>query len=134
MKKEEQLKNLIARVQKHPDLEERIEAILDIMENTSGEFITADQTEEKAIEEVQKLGQELLRRWAFNQQDKSVEIAKKTHPNVEKHGKKLYWQTRLGRIEIEEIIMKHKTLVGRHATNNRIAQPSAHGKPKGSIR
>ena len=76
------------------------------MENTSGEFITADQAEEKAIEEVQKLGQELLRRWAFNQQDKSVEIAKKTHPNVEKHGKKLYWQTRLGRIEIEEIIMK----------------------------
>ena len=53
MKKEEQLKNLIACVQKHPGLEERIEAILDIRENTSGEFITADQAEEKAIEEVQ---------------------------------------------------------------------------------
>ena len=80
------------------------------MENTSGEFITADQVEEKAIEEVQKLGQELLRRWAFNQQDKSVEIAKKTHPNVEKHGKKTLlaneiWKNRNRRNNHESLIL-----------------------------
>lgn len=88
MKKEEQLKYLVERIQAYPGLEERIEAILDIMENKSGEFTTADQAEGKAIEEVQKLGQELLKGWALSQQDKSIDTAKKTHPNVKKHGKK----------------------------------------------
>ena len=41
----EEVKNLLARIQAHPGLEERIEAILDIMENKSGEFITADEAE-----------------------------------------------------------------------------------------
>lgn len=88
MKKDENLRSLLARVQAHPGLEERIEAILDIMENESGEFTTADQAEGKAIEEIQKLGQELLRGWALNQQVKSVKTAEQTHPSVKKHGKK----------------------------------------------
>lgn len=88
MEKDVFLKNLLARIQAHPGLEERIEAILDLMENKSGEFITADQAEGKAIEEIQKLGQELLKGWALNQQDKSIKIAEQMHPNIKKHGKK----------------------------------------------
>lgn len=90
MKKEDYLKNLVARIQAYPGLEERIEAILDIMENNYGEFTTADQAEGKAIEEIQKLGQELLKGWALSQQNRSLEVAKKTHPNLKKHGKKNY--------------------------------------------
>lgn len=88
MTNEEKLKILLARVQAHPGLEKRIEAILDIIENTSGDLITADQAEGKAIEEVNKLGQELLKEWALNQHDKAIETAKSTHPNAKKHGKK----------------------------------------------
>ena len=84
----EEVKNLLARIQAHPGLEERIEAILDIMENKSGEFITADEAEGKAIVEVQKLGQELLKGWALNQQNKAIKLAEETHPNMKKHGKK----------------------------------------------
>ena len=77
-----------ARIQAHPGLKERIEAILDIAENKSGELITADQAEGKAIEEIQKLGRELLKEWAVNQQVKATEIAKKTHPSAKNHEKK----------------------------------------------
>ena len=88
MNKEEQLKILVTRIQAQPGLEERIESILDIMENKSGEFITADEAEQKAIEEIQKLGQELLRGWALNQQNQAVKTAEQTHKNAKKHGKK----------------------------------------------
>jgi hypothetical protein len=88
MTTEENLKILVSRIQAQPGLEKRIEAILDIIENKSGEFITADQAEGAAIEEIRKLGQELLRGWALNQHNKATETAKQTHPNIKKHGKK----------------------------------------------
>lgn len=79
---------ILARIKAHPGLRERIKAILDIAENTSGELITADQAEGRAIEEVKKLGQELLKEWAVQQHEKAIETAKKTHPNAKKHEKK----------------------------------------------
>jgi hypothetical protein len=88
MRNEESGKILAARIQAHPGLEKRIEAILDIVENKSGELITANQAEGAAIEEVRKLGQELLKEWALSQHDKAVEIANRTHSNARKHGKK----------------------------------------------
>jgi hypothetical protein len=84
----DELKVLVTRIRAHPGLKERIEAILDIAENKSGELITADQAEGKAIEEVKKLGQELLKEWAVQQHIKAIETAKKTHPNAKKHEKK----------------------------------------------
>jgi hypothetical protein len=79
---------ILSRIKAHPGLKERIRAILDIAENTSGELITADQAEGKAIEEIKKLGQELLREWAVQQHDKAIETAKTTHPNAKRHEKK----------------------------------------------
>lgn len=79
---------ILARIKAHPGLRERIKAILDIAENTSGELITADQAEGKAIEEVKKLGQELLKEWAVQQHEKAIETAKKTHSNAKNHEKK----------------------------------------------
>jgi hypothetical protein len=88
MTTEENLKILVSRIQAQPGLEKRIEAILDIIENKSGELITADQAEGAAIEEIRKLGRELLRGWALNQHDKATETARQTHPNTKRHGKK----------------------------------------------
>jgi glycogen synthase len=84
----ENLKILVSRIQAQPGLEKRIEAILDIIENKSGELITADQAEDAAIEEIKKLGQELLKGWALNQHDRATETAQQTHSNTKKHGKK----------------------------------------------
>ncbi len=51
--------------------------------------MTADETEGKAIEAIQKLGQELLKGWALNQQDQAVKRAEQTHPSAKRHGKKI---------------------------------------------
>jgi hypothetical protein len=79
---------ILERIKAHPGLRERFEAILDIAENKSGELITADQAEGKAIEEVEKLGQELLREWALKHQKKAIEKTKETHPHARSHEKK----------------------------------------------
>jgi hypothetical protein len=89
---------ILERVKAHPGLRERFEAILDIAENKSGELITADQAEGKAIEEIEKLGQELLKEWALKRQEKSLEKAKETHPNAKNHEKKSF----IGRRRLEK--------------------------------
>jgi hypothetical protein len=81
-------KKILKRINAHPGLRERFEAILDIAENKSGKLITADQAEGKAIEEIEKLGQELLREWALRRQDQAIEQAKETHPHAKRHEKK----------------------------------------------
>ncbi len=71
---------------------------MDIAENKSGELITVDQAEGKAIEEVEKLGQELLKEWALKRQEKAIEKAIETHPNAKSHEKKSF----IGRRRLEK--------------------------------
>lgn len=76
------------KLEKYPRLKKRFDEILNIAENSSGELVTADEAEAKAIEEVRKLGQELLKEWAVTQHEKAIQNAKKEHPKVRKHLKK----------------------------------------------
>lgn len=71
-----------------PTLRKRFEEILDIAHNTSGDLITADEAEAKAIVEVRKLGQEVLQEWAINQHERVIETTKKENPGIKKHKKK----------------------------------------------
>ena len=87
MTREEDLK-FLEKLNSTPALRKRFEEILNIAHNTSGELITADEAEAKAIEEVQKLGQEVLKEWAVSQHEKAIEAAKKNHPNAKKYIKK----------------------------------------------
>jgi len=50
---------LVSRLDKHPSLKARFEAILDVAENTHGNLISADEAEQRAIEQVRQLGNEL---------------------------------------------------------------------------
>lgn len=87
MTTEDDLK-LLDKLNSNPILKKRIEEILNITHNTSGELITADQAEEKTIEEVQKLGREVLRGWAVNQHEKATKRIKEEKPKAKKHIKK----------------------------------------------
>lgn len=71
-----------------PILRKRFEEILNIAHNTSGDLITADEAEAKAIEEVRKLGQEVLREWATNQHEKIVETSRRENQKIRNHVKK----------------------------------------------
>jgi hypothetical protein len=63
-------RNLLERLEKHPELKERFKMILDIVENVSGEVEKADEAERRAIEAVRQLGNEIVHGWAQRQQQK----------------------------------------------------------------
>jgi hypothetical protein len=85
---ERKKRSLEERLQGNPALRNRLESILDIAENVNGEFKTADEAEERAIEELRRLGNELLQEWAINQEKKAVEDLVKQTERPVGHGKK----------------------------------------------
>jgi len=77
-------RNLLERLEKHPELKERFEMILDIVENASGDVEKADEAERRAIEAVRQLGNEIAQGWAQRQHqkkedecDQKVELSRK---------------------------------------------------------
>lgn len=58
---------LINRLTQHPELMDRFESILDVVENKYGDMEIADDVEERVIGEMQKLGNKTLEGWAKNQ-------------------------------------------------------------------
>lgn len=84
----EKIIKLIKRLEKYPHLEARIEALLDVAENSSGKLDRADDAEEKLIVEVRKIGNELLTTWATNQEEKKHKAAKSKKSDLKLHSKK----------------------------------------------
>ena len=72
----------------HPVLKKRFEEILNVAENTSGDIITADEAEGRAIEEVKKLGKEIMKEWAISQHEKQLLKTQNESPKARKHTKK----------------------------------------------
>ncbi|MGH9944658.1 MAG: hypothetical protein ACRD9R_20110 [Pyrinomonadaceae bacterium] len=55
---------LTARLKQHPELSGRIERLLEIVENTDGDSLTADEVEERVVEEVRRIGHDVVQGWA----------------------------------------------------------------------
>ena len=80
-------RNLLERLEKHPELKERFEMIVDIVENAAGDVEKADEAERRAIEAVRQLGNEIVHGWAYGQhQKKENEYEQK--PDVSRKEKK----------------------------------------------
>jgi hypothetical protein len=60
----QQLSDFSQRLAQHPELFERFHMLLSIVENADGDAFTADQAEQKVIEEIRLLGQRALTDWA----------------------------------------------------------------------
>jgi len=86
----EQDKVLLARLNQNPQLRQRVEELLNIVENTEGGSLNAHKAEQSVIDELQKLGNDVLHSWA----DHAVkESTKKLHNDVSglhKKGKKKF--------------------------------------------
>lgn len=78
--------NFLNRLEKQSHLRKRFEEILSVAE--SDDIITADEAEERAIEETRKLGQEMLQEWATKQHDRQIHKAIENHPEAKRQGKK----------------------------------------------
>jgi len=56
--------DFLERLQCHPFLKARFETLLDIVENSSGDVLKADQAEERVFEEIRQMGQQAIEAWA----------------------------------------------------------------------
>jgi len=78
--------NLEQRLSKHPHLKNRIEQLLKIVENADGDLKKADDAEKRVIEELRKMGNEVLHDWAANRENQEAEAS--TKKSLAKNGKK----------------------------------------------
>ena len=62
--------DFLDRLHRHPDLQAEFAALLDIVENASGDASKADEAEELVAQELQRLGQQALHSWARRKQQK----------------------------------------------------------------
>lgn len=79
---------LDARFASRPQVYARLQKIADMMDQAIAEGCTADEAEARAIEQVQKLGGELLGDWASEKQQRSVRESQRENPSAIKHIKK----------------------------------------------
>jgi len=71
-----------------PQVYERLQKIADMMDQAIAEGCTADEAETLAMEQIQKLGGELLGDWAREKQQHSVAESQRENPSAIKHIKK----------------------------------------------
>ncbi len=81
-------KSFEERLRDYPELKERFEAILEIAEAEGNELKRADDAEQRAIEEVRKLGNEVMHAWARRRESHNVTELTEERPKVTRHGKK----------------------------------------------
>jgi hypothetical protein len=56
--------DFLDRLQRHPDLQVEFEALLQVVENSQGDVVKADQAEELVAQRLQLLGQQAIQSWA----------------------------------------------------------------------
>jgi hypothetical protein len=79
---------IIEKMREYPELKERFEQLIAIVENTKGDATRADDAEYQVIEQMRKLGQDTLQSWANRQSKKMVERVSEQKPNMRRHVKK----------------------------------------------
>ena len=52
------------RLQRYPELQAKFEALLNVVENSSGDVVKADEAEERVFQEIRLLGLQALQSWA----------------------------------------------------------------------
>jgi hypothetical protein len=60
------------RLIQHPELEAKIEELLDVVDNRSGEANKADDAEDLIWEELRQIGQRAMQEWAERKQERIV--------------------------------------------------------------
>lgn len=67
--------NLEERLRAHPGLYERINRLLQVVENAAGDVDKAADAERRVIEELRQMGQEVLQGWAVRRQEVVEQVA-----------------------------------------------------------
>ncbi len=81
-------RSLEERLVAHPHLRERIESLLGIVEDASGDLDRADAAEQRVIDELRRLGSDALHAWASGKAQEKEQQAREGEDPVSGHGKK----------------------------------------------
>jgi hypothetical protein len=84
----QQGRSLDERFKSRPQVYARLQQIADMMDRAMADGCTADQAEAMTVEQIRKLGGELLSDWAEDKHTRSVEQAQEEHPQAIRHAKK----------------------------------------------
>ncbi len=60
----------LARLQRHPELQAKFDALLDVVENAAGDASKADEVEQRVFEELRLMGQQAIQAWAARKQQR----------------------------------------------------------------
>jgi len=71
---------LLAALHQHPELKERVLAIMRLAAGQEGSARTADEIETLLIEEMRQLGQQAMRQWAQEQAGRVASEVRQQHP------------------------------------------------------
>ena len=82
------IKSLDERFAHRPHTYRRLQEIADQMDQAIANGATADEAEAIAVEQIQKLGGEMLADWAEAKQQDALKQARTSHPESIKHIKK----------------------------------------------
>ena len=85
---------LLTRLNHHPALRERLESLLNIVENVAGDCAKADAAEQAVIEELRKLGNVALHGWAEQAVHHAAATVRRQQPELQGSGKKKSGGTR----------------------------------------
>jgi hypothetical protein len=78
----------LTRLNHHPHLRDRMEALLNIVENATGDWTKADAAEQAVIDELRKLGNVALQGWAEQAVQKATATVRQQHPALQGNGEK----------------------------------------------
>jgi len=80
--------NFVERLNKHPRLRDRMESLLNVVENVDGKCRKAADAEQHVIDELRQMGNEVLHNWAENTALEATASRRKQEPDLQKNGKK----------------------------------------------
>jgi hypothetical protein len=60
----ERAQRLVKKLEQHPEVFDRVERLLEVVENETGEAMTADEAEELLVQELRRMGHDALQSWA----------------------------------------------------------------------
>lgn len=63
---------LAERLSRYPELEEKVQELLDVVDNVSGDANKADDAEDRIWEELRQIGQRAMQDWANRKQERMV--------------------------------------------------------------
>ncbi len=80
----------ISRLNQHPKLRNRMESLLQVVENSAGNCIKADDAERYVIEELRKMGSDALHCWADKATQNTEQTLRQQQPELHSNGKKKF--------------------------------------------